>query len=120
MIACGVATRRRTTLPGFRPFFFYRSKVFFCAKSYDHVLEVSDVKYIIVYFGKKKSRTIINRLEQLKQTSLLTKKRIRSSQLSPQYTIQLMHTGKQKHMNAPYQASLVNRHIRRFTGIYSR
>ena len=28
-----------------------------------------------------------------------------------------MHTGKQKQMNASYQASLVNRHIRRFTGI---
>ena len=28
-----------------------------------------------------------------------------------------MHTGKQKHMNAPYQAPLVNRHIRRFTGV---
>ena len=27
MIACGVATRRRTT--GFRPVFFYRSNVFF-------------------------------------------------------------------------------------------
>ena len=27
-----------------------------------------------------------------------------------------MHTGKQKQMNAIYQASLVNRHIRRFTG----
>ena len=27
-----------------------------------------------------------------------------------------MHTGKQKQMNASYQASLVNRHIRRFTG----
>ena len=27
-----------------------------------------------------------------------------------------MHTGKQKQMNAAYQASLVNRHIRRFTG----
>ena len=58
-----------------------------------------------------------------------------SSQLSPQYTIQLMHTGKQKQMNASYhrllytsyiqvysnlcsyQASLVNRHIRRFTGL---
>ena len=31
-----------------------------------------------------------------------------------------MHTGKQKQMNAPYQASLVNRHIRRFTGILTR
>ena len=29
-----------------------------------------------------------------------------------------MHTGKQKQMNASYQASLVNRHIRRFTGSY--
>ena len=29
-----------------------------------------------------------------------------------------MHTGKQKQMNASYQASLVNRHIRRFTGLY--
>ena len=28
-----------------------------------------------------------------------------------------MHTGKQKQMNASYQASLVNRHIRRFTGL---
>ena len=28
-----------------------------------------------------------------------------------------MHTGNQKQMNASYQASLVNRHIRRFTGI---
>ena len=28
-----------------------------------------------------------------------------------------MYTGKQKQMNASYQASLVNRHIRRFTGI---
>ena len=28
-----------------------------------------------------------------------------------------MHTGKQKQMNASYQASLVNRHIRRFTGV---
>ena len=27
------------------------------------------------------------------------------------------HTGKQKQMNASYQASLVNRHIRRFTGL---
>ena len=27
-----------------------------------------------------------------------------------------MHTGKQKQMNVSYQASLVNRHIRRFTG----
>ena len=27
-----------------------------------------------------------------------------------------MHKGKQKQMNASYQASLVNRHIRRFTG----
>ena len=27
-----------------------------------------------------------------------------------------MHTGKQKQINASYQASLVNRHIRRFTG----
>ena len=27
-----------------------------------------------------------------------------------------MHTGKQKQRNASYQASLVNRHIRRFTG----
>ena len=27
-----------------------------------------------------------------------------------------MHTGKQKQMNASYQASLVNRHIRRFIG----
>ena len=27
-----------------------------------------------------------------------------------------MHTGKQKQMIASYQASLVNRHIRRFTG----
>ena len=27
-----------------------------------------------------------------------------------------MHTGKHKQMNASYQASLVNRHIRRFTG----
>ena len=27
-----------------------------------------------------------------------------------------MHTGKQRQMNASYQASLVNRHIRRFTG----
>ena len=27
-----------------------------------------------------------------------------------------MHTGKQKQMNASYQASLVNRHIRRFSG----
>ena len=27
-----------------------------------------------------------------------------------------MYTGKQKQMNASYQASLVNRHIRRFTG----
>ena len=27
-----------------------------------------------------------------------------------------MHTGKQKQMNASFQASLVNRHIRRFTG----
>ena len=36
MIACGVATRRRTTLPGFRPFF-YRSKVcfFLCKVLYD-------------------------------------------------------------------------------------
>ena len=31
-----------------------------------------------------------------------------------------MHTGKQKQMNASYQASLVNRHIRRFTGYYER
>ena len=30
-----------------------------------------------------------------------------------------MHTGKQKQMNVSYQASLVNRHIRRFTGTYS-
>ena len=30
-----------------------------------------------------------------------------------------MHTGKQKQMNASYQASLVNRHIRRFTGFRS-
>ena len=30
-----------------------------------------------------------------------------------------MHTGKQKQMNASYQASLVNRHIRRFTGMYT-
>ena len=30
-----------------------------------------------------------------------------------------MHTGKQKQMNVSYQASLVNRHIRRFTGNYS-
>ena len=30
-----------------------------------------------------------------------------------------MHTGKQKQMNASYQASLVNRHIRRFTGLNS-
>ena len=30
-----------------------------------------------------------------------------------------MHTGKQKQMNAIYQASLVNHHIRRFTGQYS-
>ena len=30
-----------------------------------------------------------------------------------------MHTGKQKQMNASYQASLVNRHIRRFTGTYN-
>ena len=29
-----------------------------------------------------------------------------------------MHTGKQKQMNVSYQASLVNRHIRRFTGLY--
>ena len=29
-----------------------------------------------------------------------------------------MHTGKQKQINAPYQSSLVNRHIRRFTGKY--
>ena len=29
-----------------------------------------------------------------------------------------MHTGKQKQMNASYQTSLVNRHIRRFTGVY--
>ena len=29
-----------------------------------------------------------------------------------------MHTGKQKQMNASYQASLVNRHLRRFTGEY--
>ena len=29
-----------------------------------------------------------------------------------------MHTGKQKQMNASYQTSLVNRHIRRFTGKY--
>ena len=29
-----------------------------------------------------------------------------------------MHTGKQKQMNASYQVSLVNRHIRRFTGRY--
>ena len=28
-----------------------------------------------------------------------------------------MHTGKQKQMNAFYQASLVNRHRRRFTGL---
>ena len=28
-----------------------------------------------------------------------------------------MHTGKEKQMNASYQASLVNRHIRRFTGL---
>ena len=27
-----------------------------------------------------------------------------------------MHTGNQKEMNASYQASLVNRHLRRFTG----
>ena len=27
-----------------------------------------------------------------------------------------MHTGKQKQMNFSYEASLVNRHIRRFTG----
>ena len=27
-----------------------------------------------------------------------------------------MHTGKQKEMNAYYQASLVKRHIRRFAG----
>ena len=31
-----------------------------------------------------------------------------------------MHTGKQKQMNASYQASLVNRHIRRFTGLFIR
>ena len=31
-----------------------------------------------------------------------------------------MHTGKQKQMNASYQASLVNRHIRRFTGLLLR
>ena len=29
-----------------------------------------------------------------------------------------MHTGKQKQVNASYQASLVNRHIKRFTGLY--
>ena len=29
-----------------------------------------------------------------------------------------MRIGKQKQMNASYQASLVNRHIRRFTGLY--
>ena len=28
-----------------------------------------------------------------------------------------MRIGKQKQMNASYQASLVNRHIRRFTGV---
>ena len=30
-----------------------------------------------------------------------------------------MHTGKQKQINVSYQASLVNRHIRRFTGAYN-
>ena len=30
-----------------------------------------------------------------------------------------MHTGKQKQMNASSQTSLVNRHIRRFTGVIS-
>ena len=30
-----------------------------------------------------------------------------------------MHTGKQKQMNVSYQVSLVNRHIRRFTGKYN-
>ena len=56
-----------------------------------------------------------NRLEQLKQTSLLTKRRIVHHLIHNIIFNCIMHTDKQ--MNVSYQASLVNRHIRRFTGV---
>ena len=55
-------------------------------------------------------------LEQLKQSSLLTKRRIVHHLIHNIIFNCIMHTDKQ--MNVSYQASLVNRHIRRFTGVF--